>query len=155
MRLKLIVAGFIGGALTTGLVVPRAQAPAGEARQPTVEQMRKAVGARAWAAHYAGYVHRRAAERVGLPASVITAVRDGRRPPEMTPDLAAVYDFCNELLTKKRVSEPTLQAARKVLGGDRGIVDLVGTLGAYQLVAMMMVVDEFSLPDGVEPELPN
>ena len=237
MRLKLIVAGFIGGALTAGLVVVRAQAPAREAKQPTVEQMRKAVsdlrggriprpasydamtadqkafvrsvlsgprpdisgslgvmiaspvfadlaqktvayarfagregysvvppklselaiimGARAWAAHYAWYVHRRAAERVGLPESVITAVRDGRRPPEMTPDVAAVYDFCNELLTKKRVSEPTLQAARKVLGGDRGVVDLVGTLGAYQLVAMMMVVDEFPLPDGVKPELPN
>ena len=237
MRLKLIVAGFIGGALTAGLVVVRAQAPTGEAKQPTVEQMRKAVsdlrggriprpasydamtadqkafvksvlsgprpdisgslgvmiasplfadlaqktvayarfagrdgysvvppklselaiimGARAWTAHYAWYVHRRAAERVGLPEDVIAAVRDGRRPSQMTPDVAAVYDFCNELLTKKRVSEPTLQAARKVLGGDRGIVDLVGTLGAYQLVAMMMVVDEFPLPDGVKPELPN
>jgi hypothetical protein len=33
------------------------------------------------------------------------------------------------------------------------VIDLVGTLGAYQLVAMMMVVDEFALPDGVEPEL--
>ena len=55
--------------------------------------------------------------------------------------------------TKKRVSDATLQAARKVLGGDRGIVDLVGTLGAYQLVAMMMVVDEFPLPQGVASEL--
>ena len=37
--------------------------------------------------------------------------------------------------------------------GDRGVVDLVGTLGAYQLVAMMMVVDQFPLPEGVAPEL--
>jgi len=48
-----------------------------------------------------------------------------------------------------------LQAARQVLGGDRGVVDLVGTLGAYQLVAMMMVVDEFPLPGGVISELKN
>jgi hypothetical protein len=29
----------------------------------------------------------------------------------------------------------------------------VGTLGAYQLVAMMMVVDQFPLPEGVASEL--
>jgi hypothetical protein len=58
------------------------------------------------------------------------------------------------LLTTHRVSDATFQTARKVLGGDRGVVDLVGTLGAYQLVAMMMVVDEFPLPAGTTSELP-
>jgi len=71
----------------------------------------------------------------------------------MEPDVAAVYDFCNELLANKQVSDATLRTARTVLGGDRGVVDLVGTLGAYQMVAMMMVVDEFPLPEGVSPEL--
>jgi 4-carboxymuconolactone decarboxylase len=122
---------------------------------PKLSELAIIMGAKAWNAHYAWYVHHRAAERVGLPEAVITAVRDGRRPAQMTPDVAAVYDFCSELLTKKRVSDATLQAARSVLGGDRGIVDLVGTLGAYQLVAMMMVVDEFPLPQGVTSELPN
>jgi 4-carboxymuconolactone decarboxylase len=121
---------------------------------PKLSELAIIMGARAWNAHYAWYVHRRAAERAGLPEAVIVGVRDGRRPSEMTPDVAAVYDFCSELLTKKRVSDATLQAARKILGGDRGVVDLVGTLGAYQLVAMMMVVDEFPLPDGVKSELP-
>jgi 4-carboxymuconolactone decarboxylase len=235
MRFKLIVSGLVGAILAASLIGARAQAPAPQAKEPTVEQMRKAVsdlrggriprpasydamtaeqkafvksvlsgprpdisgslgvmiaspvfadlaqktiayarfagregysvvppklselaiimGARAWNAQYAWYVHRRAAEQVGLPADVITAVRDGKRPAQMTPDVAAVYDFCNELLTNKRVSDARLQAARKVLGGDRGVVDLIGTLGAYQLVAMMMVVDEFPLPAGVTPEL--
>jgi hypothetical protein len=71
----------------------------------------------------------------------------------MDRDVAVVYDFCNELLATKQVSDASLQAARNVLGGDRGVVDLVGTLGAYQLVAMMMVVDQFPLPDGVASEL--
>jgi hypothetical protein len=39
------------------------------------------------------------------------------------------------------------------VGQTRGVVDLVGTLGAYKLMAMMMVVDEFPLPDGVKSEL--
>jgi 4-carboxymuconolactone decarboxylase len=120
---------------------------------PKLSELAILMGARAWTAHYAWYVHRRAAEQTGLPAEVIAAVRDGRRPATMTPDVAAVYNFCNELLTDKRVSDATLQAARQVLGGDRGVVDLVGTLGAYQLVAMMMVVDEFPLPEGVGREM--
>jgi mannose-6-phosphate isomerase-like protein (cupin superfamily) len=51
------------------------------------------------------------------------------------------------------VSDATFQTARIVLGGDRGIIDLTATLGAYQVVAMMMVVDRFPLPGGAAPEL--
>jgi 4-carboxymuconolactone decarboxylase len=120
---------------------------------PKLTELAIIMGARAWTAQYAWYVHRRAAERAGLSTEIVEAVRDGRRPARMSRDEAAVYDFCNELLTKKQVSDATLQAARSVLGGDRGVVDLVGTLGVYQLVAMMMVVDQFPLPDGVAPEL--
>ena len=120
---------------------------------PRLSELAILMGARAWTAHYAWYVHRRAAEQAGLPAAVIDAVRDGRQPDAMDRDVAAVYTFCNELLTKKQVSNATLQTARAVLGGDRGVVDLVGTLGMYQVVAMMMVVDEFPLPEGVKSEL--
>jgi 4-carboxymuconolactone decarboxylase len=120
---------------------------------PKLTELAIIMGARAWTAHYAWYVHRRAAERAGVPTDVIEAIRDGRRPAKMDRDLAVVYDFCNELLTAKQVSDARLTAARDVLGGDRGVVDLVGTLGAYQLVAMMMVVDQFPLPEGVAPEL--
>jgi 4-carboxymuconolactone decarboxylase len=120
---------------------------------PKLSELAILMGARAWTAQYAWYVHRPAAEKVGLPADVINAIRDGRRPAKMDRDVAVVYDFCNELLTTKQVSDATLQAARTVLGGDRGVVDLVGTLGMYQLVAMMMVVDQFPLPEGVAPEL--
>ena len=120
---------------------------------PKLSELAIIMGARAWTAHYAWYVHRRAAERAGVPAALIDAIRDGRRPAAMDRDVAAVYTFCNELLTRKLVSDSTLQEARAVLGGDRGVVDLIGTLGMYQVVAMMMVVDEFPLPDGVASEL--
>jgi 4-carboxymuconolactone decarboxylase len=120
---------------------------------PKLSELAIIMGARAWTAHYAWYVHRRAAERAGVPPAVIDAIRDGRRPATMDRDVAAVYTFCNELLTRKQVGDATLQAARAVLGGDRGVVDLIGTLGMYQVVAMMMVVDQFPLPDGVTSEL--
>jgi len=38
-----------------------------------------------------------------------------------------------------------------VLGGDRGIVDLVGTMGLYQISSMMVALDKTPLPPGVKP----
>jgi len=120
---------------------------------PKLSELAIIMGARAWTAQYAWYVHRRAAVDAGVSVALVEAIRDGRRPARMQPDEEAVYNFCSELLTTKAVSDATFQTARSVLGGDRGVVDLVGTLGAYQVVAMMMVVDRFPLPDGAEPEL--
>jgi 4-carboxymuconolactone decarboxylase len=120
---------------------------------PKLSELAIIMGARAWTAQYAWYVHRRAAVDAGLTVALVEAIRDGRRPARMQPDEEAVYNFCTELLTSRAVSDATFQRARSVLGGDRGVVDLVGTLGAYQVVAMMMVVDQFPLPDGAAPEL--
>ena len=55
---------------------------------------------------------------------------------------------------EQQVSDRTFEAAKKVLGGDRGVVDLTATLGLYQTVAMLMVVDRMPLPAGVEPLKP-
>ena len=36
---------------------------------------------------------------------------------------------------------------------DRGVVDLVGTMGLYQISSMMVSLDETPLPNGVKPYL--
>ena len=70
----------------------------------------------------------------------------------MAADEAAVYDFVNELLTTKQVSDATFKAARDRFG-ERGVVDLIGVSGYYQLVSMLLNVDRYPLPAGVSPEL--
>jgi 4-carboxymuconolactone decarboxylase len=70
----------------------------------------------------------------------------------MAPDEAAVYNFCTELLTTKQVSDATFNATRDRFG-ERGIVDLIGVTGYYQLVSMLLNVDRYPLPDGVAAEL--
>jgi hypothetical protein len=72
----------------------------------------------------------------------------------MERDVEAVYNFCQDFLTTRRVSDVTLQAAKAVLGGDRGVVDLVGTMGLYQITAMMVTVDQTPLAEGVKPYFP-
>src|SRR5580765_3274104 len=77
---------------------------------PKLNELAILIGARAWTAQYAWYVHHRAALSAGLSADVIEAVRVGKRPAGMEQDVEAVYNFCTELLTTRQMSDATLQA---------------------------------------------
>jgi len=110
--------------------------------------------ARHWTSEYIWNAHHRYAVSVGLPPDVVEAVRLGKRPAKMEKDVEAVYTFANEFLTTKKVGDATFQAARTVLGGDRGVVDLTGTMGLYQISSMMVVLDQTPLAAGATPLLP-
>jgi len=49
--------------------------------------------------------------------------------------------------------DATLQAAKTALGGDRGVVDLVGTMGLFQISSMMVALDQTPLAPGTKPYL--
>ena len=70
----------------------------------------------------------------------------------MAPEEEAVYNFVNELLTTKQVSDTTFNAAKDKFG-ERGVVDLIGVSGYYQLVSMLLNVDRYPMPEGTPPEL--
>jgi 4-carboxymuconolactone decarboxylase len=110
--------------------------------------------ARLWTSEYVWNAHNRYAMSVGLPADVVEAIRLGKRPANMDKDVLAIYNFANEFLTTKKVSDATFQAARAVLGGDRGIVDLTGTMGLYQISSMMVILDQTPLAEAARPLLP-
>jgi 4-carboxymuconolactone decarboxylase len=110
--------------------------------------------ARLWTSEYVWNAHARYATSVGVPAEVVEAIRLGKRPASMEKDIEAVYNFASEFLTTRKVSDATFQAARDVVGGDRGIVDLTGTMGLYQISSMMVVLDQTPLAEGAKPQLP-
>jgi 4-carboxymuconolactone decarboxylase len=70
----------------------------------------------------------------------------------MAEDEAIVYDFASELLGTGQVSDATFQRAKTAFG-ERGVVDLVGAVGYYSLVSMVLNVARVPLPAGVEPPL--
>jgi 4-carboxymuconolactone decarboxylase len=110
--------------------------------------------ARLWTSEYVWNAHNRYAMNVGLPADVVEAIRLGKRPANMEKDVEAVYNFANEFLTTRKVSDATFQAAKTVLGGDRAVVDLTGTMGLYQISSMLVVLDQTPLAEGAKPALP-
>jgi len=118
----------------------------------SIREMAIIMTARHWTAHYEWYAHKNAALAAGLNPAIVEAIAAGRRPEGMSADEEVLYDFCRELLEDHRVSDETFEAAVETFG-ERGVVDVVGTVGYYGLVSMLLNVDEYPLPDGAEPEL--
>ncbi|WP_428103266.1 carboxymuconolactone decarboxylase family protein [Candidatus Rariloculus sp.] len=118
----------------------------------TLRELAIIMTARHWTAHYEWYAHKNAALSAGLDPAIVAAIAAGRRPESMQADEQAVYDFCAELLSDHRVSDATFDVAIDALG-ERGVVDVIGTVGYYGLVSLVLNVDEYPLPEGIEPEL--
>jgi 4-carboxymuconolactone decarboxylase len=112
------------------------------------------MAAKTWVSPYVWEAHDRYAVRVGLPPALVDAIRTGSAPPRgLEPDVQAVYEFLDEFLTTKQVSDAKFAAARTALGSDRAVVDLVGTLAIYQMSAMLTAVDRTGLEQGAQPQL--
>jgi 4-carboxymuconolactone decarboxylase len=110
------------------------------------------ITARHWTSQYEWYAHHRDGLKYGLEPAVADALAAGKKPPTMDADEEIIYNFCTELLNKKQVSDPVFNAA-KAKFGEKGVVDLIGTIGYYNMVSMILNVDRYPLPDGEKPQL--
>ena len=108
--------------------------------------------ARFWTCQFVWWAHRQIACEAGLDETLIQAIASGTNPQNLSADIAAIHDFCDELLKTRAVSDEPYAAAVKLFG-EAGVVDLIGTMGYYMLVCMSLNVDQYPLPDGVMPEL--
>ena len=50
------------------------------------------------------------------------------------------------------VSDATFKAVVDKFG-EKGVVDIIGVMGYYQMVSMLLNVDRYPLPAGTQPEL--
>jgi 4-carboxymuconolactone decarboxylase len=123
-----------------------------ETLPPALRELAIILTARHWTSHFEWYAHKRAALAAGLDATVVDAIAAGRRPERMSDEETAIYDFCRQLLENGRVDDPAFETAVAAFG-ERGVVDAITTVGYYSMVSMFLNVDEYPLPDGVEPEL--
>ncbi len=107
--------------------------------------------ARAWSQPVEWAIHAPIAAREGLAPETIAAIGEGRRPQALAADEAVVFDLCNELERDRQVADATWTAAVCHLG-EQGAIDLIGLVGYYSLLAMVMNVARTPAPDG--PMLP-
>lgn len=108
--------------------------------------------ARHWTSQFEWQAHHRAALQAGLSPAIADAIAEGRRPQGMQKDEEIVYTFCTELMNTKQVSDATFNATKAAFG-ERGVVDLIGVMGWYHMVSMVLNVDRYPLTAGSQPEL--
>ena len=118
---------------------------------PKLNELAILVVAKHWSAEYVWNAHHTAAVRFGLPAEVVEAIRAGKRPTAMEKDVEVIYDFATEFMGRRTLSDGSVNAAKTVLGSDRGVVDLVGTMGLYQISSMMVALDKTPLGQDRKP----
>ena len=84
-------------------------------------------------------VHVPLALKAGTSAATIEAVREGRRPADMSGEEACVHDFASELLQRHGVADAMYQAALTRFG-ERGVVELASLIGYFVMVSMVLNV---------------
>jgi 4-carboxymuconolactone decarboxylase len=107
--------------------------------------------ARKWTAQYEWYAHRELAIAAGVNPTIIEQIAQGRRPSDLDQEEAVVFDFILELLDTGAISDATFAATVRAFG-EQGVVDLIGVAGYYTMVAFLLNVERYPIPD--EGDLP-
>jgi 4-carboxymuconolactone decarboxylase len=119
---------------------------------PPLREMVILMTARWWTQHYEWYVHERIAVNAGLSPGIIDAIADGRRPVHMSPEEGLLHDAFIELQRTQTLSDDTYARAVRTFG-EQGVIDIVGAIGYYGTLAMIMNVARTPLPEGAPPVL--
>lgn len=107
------------------------------------------VVARHWRSQAEWAIHAPIAEKAGIAAVDIEAIKAGQRPAFADPTCQLIHDYTSELLQTARVSDETHATATAALG-ENGVVDLVALIGYYGLVAMTLNAFNVPVPNGGE-----
>jgi 4-carboxymuconolactone decarboxylase len=108
---------------------------------PRLSEFAIMIAARQWSQPYEWRAHYPLAVKGGLDRQILVDLGAGRRPQSMKEDETAVYDFCTELYRDKNVSDGVFKATLSRFG-ERGIMDLIGIIGYYDIASMALIVQK-------------
>jgi 4-carboxymuconolactone decarboxylase len=118
---------------------------------PRLSELAILITAREWTAQYEWFAHYPLALKGGLDPKVAEAIAAGIRPDSMKDDEAALYDLATALYRDRKVSDSVYKAALEKFG-ERGIMDIIGIIGYYDLVSMTLITMQAGPPnDSVKP----
>lgn len=120
--------------------------------EPRLSELAILVCARHWTSHHEWSAHKREGLKAGMDPKVIAAIAARRTPALANEREQLVHDVSRTLLATGRVPQPLYAQAVAVLD-ERRMVELVGILGYYCLVALTLNAFELGLPGSIAPEL--
>ena len=120
---------------------------------PRLSELAILITAREWTAQYEWYAHYPHAIEGGLDPKVAAAIAAGKRPDGMREDETALYDLATALYRDRKVSDAVYKAALDKFG-ERGIMDIIGIVGFYDITSMTLITMQAGAPDGKPAPLP-
>lgn len=112
------------------------------------------IAARAHSSQNEWHSHRPLAEKAGVPVAAIEAIAQRGTPQFTDHSLALVCDVATMLAQSHDLDDALY--ARAVAGlGERGLIELITTVGFYGMLALLLRSTRAQLPDGVTPPLPT
>ena len=111
------------------------------------------IAARFRDAQYSWNAHVSKAMDAGVSEAAIKALASGQEPDFGRLDEQVLYQFSKEILQDHFVSDETFAAALAELG-QAGLVDLIGCLGNFAMLAMLLNAFQVDLQN-VEPPFPD
>lgn len=94
---------------------------------------------RDWTQQFEWCMHYPLALKAGIKEETLASLAEGRRPASMAPDEELAYEVCEELVRTHGLSDGTYQAAQLAFG-EQGIIDMLGLIGYFTTVSMIMNV---------------
>ena len=120
----------------------------GSSLPPMLSEIAVLALASIWRAELPWYSHQKDAIDHGVDVSVIEALRRHEEPDFKDEAALAVYRVVTELVKDRVLSEQTYHSALGLIGKD-GMVDLIGIIGYYTMIAMTVTAFDLPLPEGV------
>ena len=118
--------------------------------EPRISEFLMLIVSREWTQQFEWAVHAPLALKAGLKPQTVETLASGSRPLDMTADEALAYDFVAELTRNKGVSDATYRAAAERFG-ERGVIDMIGIVGYFTTVSMVLNVAHTPTRNGASP----
>jgi len=112
------------------------------------------ITARHWSQEVEWAIHAPIAIREGIDASVVEAIGLQQQPQFIQADEQLVYDFTLQSLVDKRINDATWTQAI-AHWGEHGAVDLLGIVGYYTMLSVLMNGACTPAPAGAKMPLPQ
>lgn len=107
--------------------------------EPRINEFLMCVVSREWTQQFEWFVHVPLALKAGIKQETLKSLSEGRRPVGMAEDEEIAYDFWDELVRTKGVSDANYKRAVNKFG-ENGIIDMLGLIGYFTTVSMVMNV---------------
>jgi 4-carboxymuconolactone decarboxylase len=124
------------------------------AMAPKYRELSLLIAARFFDAQYSWNAHAEAAVKEGIRPETLQAIAERREPDFNDDEERVFYTFAMEVLENHFVRQETFDAARRAFG-LQGIVDIIGALGTFSMLAMLLNTFEVDLQPDRPPPYPD